>query len=247
MRGYRNYIFDLYGTLVDIHTDEKKPLLWKAMAGYYNSFGTDYTPERLRTSYLALCREKEEALGKETGSAWPEIELGEVFLDLLEGRGKEIRDRDQWLLDTALAFRCVSRERLSPYPSTVPVLKRLRETGRGIYLLSNAQALFTRAELKVTGIEGFFDGIFLSSDKRIRKPDPAFLRGLLSEYALDPSESVMIGNDFQTDMGIAASCGVDGIFLNTDGHPAWELEKMAGRAGFHPVCVASGDLSEILA
>lgn len=24
---YRNYIFDLYGTLVDIHTDEEKDLL----------------------------------------------------------------------------------------------------------------------------------------------------------------------------------------------------------------------------
>lgn len=26
---YQNYIFDLYGTLVDIHTNEKKAYLWK--------------------------------------------------------------------------------------------------------------------------------------------------------------------------------------------------------------------------
>ena len=26
---YQNYIFDLYGTLADIHTDEEQPLLWE--------------------------------------------------------------------------------------------------------------------------------------------------------------------------------------------------------------------------
>ncbi len=27
-RAYKNYIFDFYGTLVDILTDEKDPVLW---------------------------------------------------------------------------------------------------------------------------------------------------------------------------------------------------------------------------
>ena len=30
---YENYIFDLYGTLVDIHTDEEKTELWEGLAG----------------------------------------------------------------------------------------------------------------------------------------------------------------------------------------------------------------------
>ena len=29
---YQNYIFDLYGTLVDIHTNEKKAYLWKKLS-----------------------------------------------------------------------------------------------------------------------------------------------------------------------------------------------------------------------
>ena len=32
---YRNLIFDLYGTLVDIHTDEDAPLVWQKMALLY--------------------------------------------------------------------------------------------------------------------------------------------------------------------------------------------------------------------
>ena len=31
---FRDCIFDLYGTLVDIRTDEDAPELWEAMAGY---------------------------------------------------------------------------------------------------------------------------------------------------------------------------------------------------------------------
>ena len=32
MKEYQNYLFDLYGTLVDIHTDENDPRLWQRMS-----------------------------------------------------------------------------------------------------------------------------------------------------------------------------------------------------------------------
>ena len=32
MKEYENYIFDLYGTLVDIHTDEWKTSFWKKVS-----------------------------------------------------------------------------------------------------------------------------------------------------------------------------------------------------------------------
>ena len=34
-RNYKNYIFDLYGTPVDIHTDEEQELLWEKLALFY--------------------------------------------------------------------------------------------------------------------------------------------------------------------------------------------------------------------
>lgn len=39
---YRNYIFDLYGTLVDIHTDEEKEALWEEMADAYKKAGCSW-------------------------------------------------------------------------------------------------------------------------------------------------------------------------------------------------------------
>ena len=48
MKAYDNYIFDLYGTLVDIHTNEKKAYLWKKMSLFFGMKGAAYEPKELR-------------------------------------------------------------------------------------------------------------------------------------------------------------------------------------------------------
>ena len=49
-RAYKNYIFDFYGTLVDILTDEKDPALWDKLAQLYQAYGADYKGESLKKS-----------------------------------------------------------------------------------------------------------------------------------------------------------------------------------------------------
>lgn len=244
MKQYKNYIFDLYGTLINIHTNQKWPYFWKKMAEYYNCFGTSYTGESLRGAYERICREKDANLRRELGTDWPEIDIAEVFLDLLGGKREGISDMDQWVTDTARFFRILSRFRYGLYPGTLPALTELKERGRGIYLLSNAQRVFTEPEMKVKGIWDIFDGIFISSDRRIRKPDPAFMKDLLAAYDLDPKECVMIGNEYGSDMRIAAECGVDGIFLNTDGNSPEKCASLAEGLGFIPPVIS--DLRQLL-
>ena len=53
---YKNCIFDLYGTLVDIHTNEKKEELWEKLAMLYRYYGADYETEELRTMYAILVK-----------------------------------------------------------------------------------------------------------------------------------------------------------------------------------------------
>lgn len=244
MKQYRNYIFDLYGTLINIHTNQKWPCFWKKMAEYYNCFGTSYSGESLHQAYERICLEKDALLRKELGTDYPEIEIGQVFLDLLDGNREGIHDTDQWVLDTARFFRILSRFRYGLYPGTLPALTELKKRGRGIYLLSNAQRLFTEPEMKVKGIWDIFDGIFISSDRRIKKPDPVFMEDLLSEYCLCPEESVMIGNEYGSDMRIAKSCGTDGIFLNTDGHSPQKCMQFSEELDFYPPVI--GDLRDLL-
>ena len=50
---YQNYIFDLYGTLVDIHTDEDDEKLWEALALFYGKQNANYTAKEIHADYLA--------------------------------------------------------------------------------------------------------------------------------------------------------------------------------------------------
>lgn len=226
---YKNYVFDLYGTLVDIHTDESLPAIWRTLAGLYAACGADYTPSGLRATFLREERKARRALGKQLGTAWPEIRLEEVFAQLLASAprkhsvsspvnpssGKEEILLSGWATFIANCFRILSRDKMRLYPGTKEVLTALRKAGRGVYLLSNAQAVFTRPEIEVLGLGAFFDGVFLSSDLMRMKPDPVFMDMLLQKYGLEREETVMVGNDFFSDAGVALASGVDCVILNT--------------------------------
>ena len=40
---YKNLIFDLYGTLVDIHTETEGEMLWEKTALYFSFYGAHYS------------------------------------------------------------------------------------------------------------------------------------------------------------------------------------------------------------
>ncbi len=225
MKRYPNYIFDLYGTLADIRTDEASPALWKQLAGLYARFGADYSPAALRERYLSLCAEETELLRAVRPSAWPEIELTRVFRRLLTeaprrhdaalAPGEE--ELTRWVEAIASAFRSASMRRLRLYPGVLRTLRALRGRGCGLYLLSNAQRVFTVPELELLGLADAFDAVYISSDFGAAKPEPAFLEALLTEQGLDRRDCLMVGNDPQTDLAVAAACGVDGLLLDSYG------------------------------
>ena len=263
MKQYKNYIFDLYGTLVDIWTDEEDPALWQWLAGVYASYGARYGDdassgaEEIKARYHQLVAEQEARLAARTGVQYPEIRLEDVFLELLtKDRGPEpleipgIPDLGTWVGLLATTFRLLSRRRLSAYENTIPVLTELKKRGAGVHLLSNAQAIFTWPELRLTGVAPLLDSVYISSDCSMKKPQPQFMQRLLKEQGLaDPggpgreplTDTVMVGNDFATDIAIAAACGVDAVFINTFGYSA---ERIA-RENIYGAAVIE-DLSQLL-
>lgn len=84
MRGnmYDNYIFDLYGTLVDIHTNESKASLWKYMAGYMALQGASYTGPELRKRYRALIGAQRLERHEKYVTQFPRLSPDEIEVDL---------------------------------------------------------------------------------------------------------------------------------------------------------------------
>lgn len=218
---YRNVLFDLYGTLIDIHTDEKKRYLWQKMSEFFRAYGAYYTPSSLKHTYLTYVSQLETQLG----GPYPEIQLELVFLQLWLDKG--IHADSALIQHTGTMFRTISRSRLELYPDVLDLLNGLKERGIGIYLLSNAQHMFTDQEMQMTGLHPFFDGISYSSDAGCRKPDPTFMELLLKNYGLHKKECIMIGNEAASDVAVADSCGMDSIYLHTNLSPAGETAPSA--------------------
>ena len=82
---YTDLIFDLYGTLVDIHTEEND-LVWEKTAFYFGFYGAHYTPEALKAAFRAELR-KQEAREGQSYECFPDIPFEQVMETLFRARG----------------------------------------------------------------------------------------------------------------------------------------------------------------
>ena len=218
---YDTCIFDLYGTLVDIRTDENKEELWEKLSLFYAFYGAFYTPEELARSYKRLTGEMtagHEALRRDSHEAFPEIRIEEVFRALFEEKG--IAPDESLVRHAGQFFRILSMEFIRLYDGTEEMLSAVKESGRKIYLLSNAQRIFTEYEMNALGITKYFDGIFISADEGCKKPDLKFFRKLIDTCGIAPERAVMVGNDGICDIEGAKRAGLGTVYVHSDISPA---------------------------
>ena len=227
---FNTYIFDLYGTLVDIRTDEESCELWSKMSLLYQYQGAKYAPLELREAFekavknafdKAMETDKlkvdSERLDSISATTKIEIQIEYVYQELFQNKGLEV-SKDV-CVQLAQVFRALSTRYVKLYKGAVELLQALKEKNKRVYLLSNAQAVFTRGELQLLGILPYFDGILLSSDVGYMKPDCRFYQNLLEKYHINPSTAIMIGNDYRADCMGAVNVGLHTCYINSNLSP----------------------------
>lgn len=218
---YTDLIFDLYGTLVDIHTEETEGV-WEKTALYFGYYGVHYTGQSLRTDFMDAMAAREAKAGQDY-ECFPDIPFEEVMAELFRKSGVT-EQAEQLGVNAAQLFRILSTEYIRLYPHVRESLAALRRAGYRLWLLSNAQAVFTAYELRHLGLTDDFDRVYLSSDYGCRKPDGRFFRALLEGEKLDPRRCLMIGNDRSTDIAGAISAGLDTLYMHTNLTPSDQEE-----------------------
>ncbi|OOM76024.1 putative HAD-hydrolase YfnB [Clostridium puniceum] len=208
---YTNYIFDLYGTLVDINTNENSKSLWEKLALFYSFNGAYYNEKGLKAAYK---RKVKETLSSIVGTDYPDFPIENIFKLLFED--KDVHVSENTIKATTQMFRILSIKYLKLYDGVLELLDLLKEKKKKIYLLSNAQRIFTLYEMKTLKIYEYFDGIYFSSDHYVCKPDNMFYNKLLKEFSLDTKNTIMIGNDFIADIEGASYAGLDSLYINSN-------------------------------
>ncbi len=174
-------VFDLGGVLID----------WNPRYLYRKLFDDEAAME----SFLADVVSPEWNGQQDSGRTWAEA------VEVLTREHPEHRDliaaywhRWQETLGDAIA-------------PTVEVLEELRRSGVRLYALSNWSAeTFPVARPRYPFLETF-DGIVISGEEKLAKPDPRIFRHLLDRYDLDPAATVFI-DDSEANVRAAAAQGM---------------------------------------
>ena len=119
-------------------------------------------------------------------------------------------------------FRVFTTEYIRLYDGTRELLEALKASGGSLYLLSNAQRIFTAYEMKALDIFRYFDGIYISSSYGVKKPDRRFFDLLLEKEKIKREEAVMIGNDGICDIRGAKEAGIDTFYIRSNISPKEE-------------------------
>lgn len=218
-----NFIFDLYGTLVDIWTDESTDEFWEDVASLLSD-GEEMATQ-VREEYRSICASYHKG-------GYHEINLLSVFEDMLRNRGATTDAAPYF----ALEFRRMSMVRIQAFPGVKEMLEELRAQGSGVYLLSNAQSCFTIDELHTTGLYDLFDGIVISSDIGVKKPSAEAFEIAFKKFGITRENSIYVGNDLRDDVLGATRAGLDTVYIHTEqsgSYPDLELPEPTYRVNTH--------------
>ncbi|MBQ7602348.1 MAG: HAD family hydrolase [Lachnospiraceae bacterium] len=235
--NYQNVIFDLYGTLIRIRTDLDSMEPWRRLAYHLSAYGAEYTPAGVKKAYYRFMKDENRKLSVKYQTEWPEFQVEKVLERMVKEAPKKHTarlygpDEETLYRDLSQIRRTLTMRDFKLYRGALQLIDRLHAEGRKVYLLSNAQAVFTIPELERTDLYTRFDGIYISSDFGYRKPDPRFMKGMLEEYGMKAEETVFIGNDYRSDVPSAAAGNVDCIYINS--YKRSVSERKAAREAIH--------------
>ena len=183
----RNVIFDLGGVVIDLDRDRAVRAL--------EELGLEGADDM-----LGLYGQKEPFLGLETG----ETPTGEFFDIMRSGMKPGVSDKE-----ITEAFN----EFLVELPAKrLGMLRRMRMAGYRIFMLSNTNPVMynswiDRAFRQEGGtVNDYFDGIVVSYQELMCKPNVAIFETLMRRYGLNPSETLML-DDSEKNCQAAAEAG----------------------------------------
>ena len=207
---HHNFLFDLDQTLLDFHASE-----YKALGIVLRSNGLSFSDGIYRAF-----REYNKAL-------WLELEKGAIsrtelftkrFLDVFsrcEGDSSgldPLKVNDEFirtmsvngvLMDGALEFAAKVKE-------TIP--------GARIYIASNGATVNAKGRIASTGLDRYTDGLFISDEMGVTKPDAAFFEICLERIGEPKASCIMIGDSLTSDMLGAKNASLDSVWFMPSGN-----------------------------
>ena len=205
--------FDLYGTLIDILTDEYDPWVYSTLSRYLSYRDIKISPKELKKTYF----EDIQSQLKQSNEACPEVDVYKIFSNMIHRYGNKTYPKSA-IVNTAVLFRSLTMRRFEVFQGVYEVLSSLLEKYE-LALISDAQWVFTEPEMAMLGLTKSFKFRILSSRFGFKKPDVRLFDMAMKKLAIKPEESVYIGDNPQKDLVGAKKAGMTFILFRSEYKP----------------------------
>jgi putative hydrolase of the HAD superfamily len=206
----KGIFFDLYGTLIDINTDEYDLRVYATLSQYLAYHLINITPEKLKETYF----EEIQLYWNLSKELYPEVDLYKVFSDIMHRYGKRKYSRSV-IIYTAMLFRSLTIRRFEVFEGLYDVLATLVEKAE-LAIISDAQWIFTPPEMEMLGLTRFIRFNILSSQVGFKKPDVRLFEMAMRRLVVKPEESVYVGDNPSKDLVGAKKSGMKFILFRPE-------------------------------
>ncbi len=161
---------------------------------------------------------------------WDQYAKGEIERDYLiierfrrplaEGKDKEGREFNptkEYCLQVSDIFLDFCAGKSGVVEGAHELMQYLKGKGYNLFMCSNGFHEVQYRKLKSCGLFDAFDKIILSEDAGANKPSQIYFDYAFRVTGAQPSETLMIGDNFSTDILGAKAAGIDTMFFNR--HP----------------------------
>lgn len=207
-KKYKNIYFDLDRTLWDFETNSEKTL-FDLLVKYFPEKESEFK------KFLSVYYPINEKL-------WVMYRKGFLKKEVL--RIKRFTDSFKQIgITDEVVVKKISEEyiSLSPYqtglfPYTIEILEYLKQAGYKLYLLTNGFKEVQTVKITQSGIDKYIDKMITSDDAGYQKPNRKIFEYALKTVNAKKDESIMVGDDLNTDIAGANSFGMDSIYFNPE-------------------------------
>lgn len=213
----KGIIFDINGTLTDIHTNEWNEDLYRVISNLLSYQGILLAPNVVRDLYFQIMKEQRSAHSE----PHPEFDAINIFSQIIMQhatdftRNMPAEKLAQLPLLVAETYRAASRFRLQLYPGVIDTLRQLQSRYH-LAAITDGQVGYALPELNAVGLCGYFDPIIVSGSFGYRKPDERLFTAALTAMKMQSSEVLFVGNDMYRDVFGGQKIGIKSVFFKSN-------------------------------